>query len=167
MERETKTIMAQELEQNRPTIRRDDAGRLTVLHENDWVYVRMRPCFPWSQVDRYLSLRDDDNREMAFIETLEGLDPESRAAVSAAIEEAQFAFEIVRIEDIDRDFELRIWKVETKQGRRIFTTKLEDWPRHMADGSIVIEDLAGDLYVVPDKDKLDRNSQKLLWAYVA
>lgn len=34
------------------------------------------------------------------------------------------------------------------------------------DGQIVLRDLAGDLYVIPDKAQLDKHSRDLLWAFV-
>jgi len=149
-----------------PVLRRDADGRLTALKDDQWIAVKMRPCFPWSLPEQFLSLRDHDNNEIALVEKADDLDAESRTALEAALEEAAFAFTIVDVEKVEKDFELRNWYVTTQAGPRRFTTKLEDWPQQKPDGSFVITDLAGDLYVVRDVAQLPAKAQKILWAYV-
>lgn len=149
-----------------PRIRRDEAGRLTILHEDEWVYVEMRPCFPWRRPREYLSLRNDEKEELALVRHLNDLDDESRTAIEAALEEAQFAFTVTGIEAIEKDFEIRIWNVRTLSGPRTFTTKLEDWPEQQGDGRVVIRDLSGDIYVIENLQQMDRKSRDLLWAFV-
>jgi hypothetical protein len=48
----------------------------------------------------------------------------------------------------------------------VFQTRLDDWPRELPGGDILIRDVAGDLYHVPDPEALDQRSQELLWAFV-
>jgi hypothetical protein len=36
----------------------------------------------------------------------------------------------------------------------------------LPDGGLLLRDLAGDLYRLPDKSALDARSRKLLWAFV-
>ena len=70
-----------------------------------------------------------------------------------------------RIDEIERDFELRVWKVDTNRGKRKLQTMLDDFPQIMDDGKVLITDLAGDLYEIRDRSKLDKASQKKLWAF--
>lgn len=101
-----------------------------------------------------------------MVRHLEDLDEDSRSAVKAALDEAQFTFRIVGIEEIEKDFEIRIWNVRTQSGPRVFTTKLEDWPEQQSDGRVVIRDLSGDIYVIENLQQMDRKSRDLLWAFV-
>ncbi|MFP4540437.1 MAG: DUF1854 domain-containing protein [Opitutales bacterium] len=146
-------------------LRLADDGRLLLSREGKTTSVKLRACFPWSNPQEFLSLRDDENHEHALVRRPEDLDPASRAALQGAMAVAGFAFEVKRIREIEKDFELRVWKVETAQGPRQFATALEDWPRELPDGRILIEDLSGDIYVVTDRKALDGESRRLLWAY--
>ncbi|MBT3583758.1 MAG: DUF1854 domain-containing protein [Halobacteriovoraceae bacterium] len=129
--------------------------------------VSVKPCFPWTQPEHFLSLRDDDDNEVFLIEDLQALDFNAIEAVRHSMRPAQFILEINRINSIEEDVELRIFDVETVQGSRIFHTKLEDWPTLLDDGSILIEDLSGDTFKVEGLQRLDQRSQKILSTYVS
>lgn len=162
---DTETGKTTAAEKTPPVLRRGDDGRLFLQTPEGPKAVSLRPCFPWSHADRYLSLRDRENRELGLIENLDDLDPESHRAVRASLREARFAFKVTGIVDIGSDFELRVWKVRTNEGDRTFLTKLEDWPRELHDGGLVLEDLAGDLYHIEKPDELDKASRDKLYAY--
>jgi hypothetical protein len=113
-----------------------------------------------------VSLRDDDEEEFALVADLADLDPTSRSALEAALAEAGFVFVVTAIRDVEEEVEIRAWKVDTLQGPRRFQTRLDDWPRELPGGGILIRDVAGDLYHVPEPKALDRRSRQLLWAFV-
>jgi uncharacterized protein DUF1854 len=149
-----------------PTLRIAADGRLVVLVDGDPVPVRLRQCFPWSEPGLHLSLRDDEDREVAIVDDPAELDPESRQAIEQALAEAGFVLEVTRVLDIDEEVEIRQWTVETRQGRRSFQTHLDDWPRALPNGGILIRDVAGDLYRLAAPSKMDKKSRELLWAFV-
>lgn len=141
-------------------------GRLRVHRDGKTVAVSLNRCFPWTEPRRFLSLRDDQDRELAIIDDPAELDASSRDALETAMREAAFVFEIEKVLEIEDEFELRSWKVLTRQGPRRFQTRLDQWPRQVPGGALLIRDLAGDLYCVRAPGKLDEKSRKLLWAYV-
>jgi hypothetical protein len=94
------------------------------------------------------------------------LDAESRQALELALAEAGFVLDVTRVMDIDEEIEIRQWTVETKQGNRSFQTHLDDWPRVLPGGGLLIRDVAGDLYRLADPKGLDKKSRALLWAFV-
>ena len=141
-------------------------GRLWARVNGDERAVRVHRCFPWSEPGRFLSLRDDDDEELALIEALEDLGDESRRTLEAAIAEAGFVLEVIRIAEVEEEVEIRTWRVETRQGPRSFQTRLDDWPTEVPGGGIVIRDVAGDLYHVATPDAMDAQSRKWLWAFV-
>ncbi len=128
--------------------------------------VKIKQCFPWSEPGNFLSLRDKDENEVFLINSIADLDESSRRTIESYLKVAEFVMEISRFEAIVEDVELRQYIVETNAGRRIFHTKLEDWPEHLPDGSWLIEDLGGDIFKVSDFEMLDANSQKLFSTYV-
>jgi hypothetical protein len=141
-------------------------GQLWALRSGEERRVRVQRCFPWSRPTQYVSLRDDDENEFALIRDSSELDPDSRDVLERALAEAGFLLRIVRVLEIDEEVEIRSWKVETHHGPRTFQTRLDDWPREVPGGGLVIRDVAGDLYHVPAAGRLDKRSRDLLWAFV-
>ena len=151
---------------NELEIRSAGGGRLIAIVDGEVVAVRLRQCFPWSEPHRHLSLRDDDDEEVALIEDPATLPSESRQALEQALAEAGFVLEVTRVLSIEEEVEIRQWKVETKHGPRSFQTHLDDWPRALPKGGLLIRDVAGDLYLLASPREMDRRSRELLWAFV-
>jgi hypothetical protein len=147
-------------------LERGSDGRLLTLRDGQSTPVRPVRCFPWSRPAVYISLRDESNREVAMVEDPAALDPDSRAALELALAEAGFVLQVERVVAIDDELEIRIWKVETRQGARTFQTARDDWPRALPGGSFLVRDVAGDLYLIPASDKLDPKSRRALWAFI-
>ena len=141
-------------------------GRLLAIVDGEPVAVRLRQCFPWSEPRRHLSLRDGEDREVALVEDPAALAPGSRDALERALAEAGFVLEVTRVLSIEEEVEIRHWTVETAQGRRTFQTHLDDWPRALPGGGLLIRDVAGDLYRLGDLRRMDRRSRELLWVFV-
>lgn len=149
-----------------PTLRTAPDGRLVIIADDRPIAVRLRQCFPWSEPGLHLSLRDDEDREVAIIDDPAQLDDDSRRALEQAIAEAGFVLEVTRVLSIEEEVEIRQWTVETMQGRRAFQTHLDDWPRILPSGGLLIRDVAGDLYRFSSPTTMDRKSRELLWAFV-
>lgn len=141
-------------------------GRLWAVKGSEERPVWVRRCFPWSQPARYISLRDNKEAEFALVREPGELPEESRAILEQALVEAGFTLKIVRVLELDEEVEIRNWRVETEQGPRSFQTRLDDWPRRMPGGGILIRDVAGDLYYVAEPGALDARSRGLLWVFV-
>ena len=149
-----------------PALRSTGDGHLLAIVGDATVPVRVRQCFPWSEPWRHLSLRDAEDREVAFVEDPAQLAPASRAALEQALAEAGFVLEVTRVLSVEEEVEIRHWTVETAQGRRSFQTQLDEWPRALPAGGLLVRDVAGDLYRLPDPARLDRRSRELLWVFV-
>lgn len=142
-------------------------GRLWAARgKDDARPVVVRRCFPWSEPEQYLSLRDEDHVEVALVRDPEELSPASREALETAMAEAGFVLEVSRVVAVEEEVEIRHWEVETRQGRRTFQTRLDEWPRALPGGGFLLRDVAGDLYRLPEPEALDGRSRELLWAFV-
>lgn len=161
------TALEIEREEDSEAIRLRSApdGRLIAFTERGPVSVRVRQCFPWSEPHRHLSLRDIEDREVVLVEDPATLGAASREALERALAEAGFVLEVTRVVSIDEEVEIRQWEVETRHGPRTFQTHLDDWPRSLPGGGLLIRDVAGDLYRLMVTE-LDRKSRDLLWAFV-
>ena len=148
------------------TLERRPDGQLWAVRADDERAVWVRRCFPWSEPARFVSLRDDEEREVALVGDPAELDLASRRALEEAMAAAGFVFEITRVTAIEEEVEIRHWRVQTRQGTRSFQTRLDAWPRLLPQGGLLVRDVAGDLYHVGDPGALDQHSRALLWAFV-
>ena len=123
-------------------------------------------CFPWTEPGSFISLRGTDENEFALVRDIDELDADSRDALALSLAEAGFVLEIVAVTACQEEVEIRNWEVRTQQGPRSFQTPRDDWPREIPGGSLLIRDVAGDLYYVKDPAALDAKSRELLWAFV-
>lgn len=160
--------MTETLEPNAPALalRTAGEGHLVALVDGAPVAVRLRQCFPWSEPCRHLSLRDGEDREVALVEDPAALSPASRDALERALAESGFVLEVTRVLAIDEEVEIRHWTVDTAQGRRTFQTHLDEWPRVLPGGGLLVRDVAGDLYRLAAHEAMDRHSRDLLWVFV-
>ncbi len=140
-------------------------GQLMIKKEKEDIPIIIRKCFPWSEPNSFYSLRDENDKEVFLIEDLMNLDPASTKAIEEELVESGFILEITAIDEISKEFQLRNWKVKTHKGNRTFQTRLEDWPIELADNSILISDIAGDIYHITDITKLDAKSQKTFYGF--
>lgn len=145
--------------------RRGD-GRLWAIGPWGEKAVTVRRLFPWSEPASHFSLRDADDEEVALVTDPADLDESSRGVLLGAVREAGFVFDIIRVLDVEEEVELRHWRVETKQGGRVFQTRLDDWPRGLPGGGFLIRDVGGDLYRLEKPSGLDKKSKELLWSFV-
>lgn len=145
--------------------RRGD-GRLWALRNGDERPVRVHRLFPWSDDARHVSLRDSADEEFALVGPEEPLDGESGRVLEEATRGAGFVLEVTAVLDVREEIEIRVWSVETRQGSRRFQTRLDDWPRETPGKGLLIRDVAGDHYFVPDPEALDTRSRERLWAFV-
>ena len=141
-------------------------GRLWAGWDGEAVPVSLVRCFPWSAASRHLSLRDEEQEEVALVAELADLDEESRAVLAAALLDAGFVLEVLEVKEIEEDVEIRRWTVRTRQGLRSFQTALDAWPREAPGSGLLIEDVAGDLFRIPPPEELDAKSRKKIWAFL-
>lgn len=141
-------------------------GRLALQTPTGPQAVQISRCFPWTAPRQFLSLRNADGDELLFVASLDDLEPASREILEAEIASSTGTFAITSIQSLKKEIELRCWEVTTRQGPRSFQTELDEWPRELPDGTFLVEDLFGDLYVLPPLDQLDALSRKYFWPLV-
>lgn len=149
-----------------PQLKCNEAGQLLLHNPRGSIPVRPVACFPWSEPNNYISLRNDAGTEVGFVHSATELDLSSRTALETTLRQTRFVFEVTSIENVEDEFELRTWSVKTRQGPRSFQTKLDEWPRTLEHGAVIIRDLSGDFYQIDNPLALDPASQKLVWAFM-
>ncbi len=133
---------------------------LKVRHESDLIDVYVKRCFPWSAKNEYLSLMNFKEEEIALIDEVDNLSDSSKSALSNYFKFMEVSLEILEVYEITNEFEIRNFDVRTRQGRRKFQMKMEDYPTEGERGEVFFEDLNGDLYFVSKPSLLDKDSRE-------
>lgn len=147
-------------------VTRAEDGRYRAAWAGHKCVVRVGTCFPWTAPGTFVSLRGEDNKEVALIPSLDEVDAESGAVLRHALRESAFAFEIIRVEKVNKEFEIRLWVVTCAEGPRTFQTKVDHYPQPLPPDGLLITDVAGDVYVIHDWRALDKHSRKQIAMFV-
>lgn len=145
-------------------LKRTASGALALVRNGKTTPVQVRRCFPWRQPDRYVSLCDKEGKELVLVHEPDRLDAASQVVLDEELALAGFTLRIRRILELDEEIELRTWKVDVGTDVRCFQTELDEWPRTLPGGRVVIKDVSGDLYSIENPNELDAKSKRLLWA---
>ncbi len=119
-------------------------------------------AFPISAAEEGLSLVDADGHELAWINALTELPPETEAAVQRGLQEREFMPEIQRLEGVSSYATPSTWTVDTDRGRFAFVLKGEEDIRRLSSGTLLVADSHGVQFLIRDLFALDRHSRKLL-----
>lgn len=121
---------------------------------------RVTRAFPKTRADGYISFLDELGHEIGLLETLDGMDDDSRSALEAHLHEVYFVPTIEEILEVTTSGTTSSWRVVTDEGERSFDLL----GRHALDGekppSMRITDSEGRRYQIPDFWALDRDSRQ-------
>ena len=142
----------------------DDRGKLTLrrLGEDDVADVRLRRAFPWSEPERFVSIRSSEGKELLLVEDLAQLDAPLRQIISERLSQTILIPRITRIESIDVRFGYQQWTVQTDRGRAEFRVQEREDIRFLPDGRYSIKDADGNVYELPVRDTMDEHSRRAL-----
>lgn len=122
--------------------------------------VRLVWARPMSGRGREVAVMSKDRKELAMIEDLDWLDPESRALAEEELARRYMAPRILRVTRAVVNFGSRYWDVETDRGPRRFMMRDPNknvfW---VSEGHAIIRDTLGNRYELPSVATLDPASQ--------
>lgn len=119
--------------------------------------------FPVTKNNTYITLIDDGGNETAVIRDLGKLPPESRSAVEKSLDEYYLVPKITKIYAINEKYGLIKFKVETDHGKYSFEIRNRQSDiKSNFDNRIIILDSSDNRYEIPDINRLDHKSYKLL-----
>lgn len=135
------------------------APRLEILEEVCYTRVAVRRILPLSDPDHYISLGVGEEMEIGIIEDPSRLDPESREILREELDKRYFTPIIEKIHRVKEQFGIHDWEVETSRGRITFAVQgLHQNVRQVPPARLLITDVRGNRYDIPDYHRLDSHS---------
>lgn len=136
----------------------EDVGRVDILR-----------LFPLHEKERYLSVRKkpesfrDRNTEIGIIEDLSGFSEQEKSIVLDELQKRYFVPEITRVKSAKEEFGHTYWETETTAGERNFTTfDMSSSLVRIDKNSVMLIDVDGARYLIPDLKKADDKAMKIL-----
>jgi hypothetical protein len=123
-----------------------DGNHLQYEVAGELVPVKLKACFPYIRPKEYISVLDEQGKEIAFINSIKNLDGESKSVVDTHLRFLLSGFHITNIIDIVDEYGIRVWRVDTDKGARCFQTEISARPVLMDNDLYRLQDLDGDLY---------------------
>jgi hypothetical protein len=141
--------------------------RVTLAPERARLLARPVWAAPLSQPGRYLSLLDEKGEEIVMLRELEELGKESRAALELELHRRYLTALVERIYAVDPEHGATYFAVRTNRGDREFVMQqLHDNALWFTPTHLLLIDVDGNRFEVPDTRKLDEKSRTMLRAVV-
>jgi len=135
--------------------------------------VVIRRSFPVTAPDEFLSVREPDTRkkgrgeEIGMIRDIKIFDGETLALLKAELELRYFTPEIKKITSVKDKFGYSYWEVETTAGSvSMVLNNPYSNIRVLEDKRIIISDMDGNCFIIPNPKKLDRQSYRFIEIYL-
>lgn len=151
--------------------RHGDTLSLTLNGGEHYPRVVLRSCFPVSQEQRYLSVRDangEEQQELGVIEDWTTLTEDDRQAVAKELGLHYFVPAVRRVFEVKDELGFLYWTVETDKGAKEFVMRnnVIRHAREVSPGHWLLIDVNQARYEIPDIETMDPTSQKLVRRYL-
>lgn len=125
--------------------------------------------FPLHMAENYLSVRRraeghrDRNTELGIIENLETFSDSEKELILTDLEKRYFVPEILKVKSVKEEFGHTYWETVTNAGERSFTTfDMSTGLIRISENSVLLIDVDGSRYLIPDLKKADDKAMKVL-----
>ena len=140
-----------------------DRLRLTVGEDRSYVTVKPVWAAPISQPDAFLALIDGKGNEIVTLPDPNVLSPENLAAVQAELRQRYLTATVTAIHSARQEYGATYWSVETDRGARDFVTQsLQENAQWFSDTHLLLLDVDGNRFEIPDVVALDARSRAFL-----
>jgi hypothetical protein len=152
--------------------RRGDTLGLTLPDGTHYPRVVLRSCFPVSEQETFLSVRDasgegeneEEQAEIGIIEDWTALEEANRRAVAVELGLHYFVPRIQQVRELKDELGFLYWTVDTDKGPTKFVMRdsVVRYAREVAPNRWLLIDVNQSRYEIPDISALDRKSRNLV-----
>lgn len=140
----------------------ESMGRVAVLR-----------MFPFEYEEEYLCVRcenykrTDKENEIGLIRKLSDFPQKQQEIVREELHKRYFVPDIVKVNEVKDEFGHTMWKTETTAGEREFTvTDMSSNVINLGKNKIMLVDVYGNRYYIPDITKTDDKTLKILEIWI-
>lgn len=141
------------------------ADRLRLTVGDDRSYVTVKPVWaaPLSHPGRYLALLDGAGEEIVTISDPRQLPEESLRTVERELRHRYLTAVVTRVSHARQEYGATYWTVETDRGPRdLVTQSLQENAQWHSDTHLLLLDVDGNRFEIPDITALDAHSRQIL-----
>ena len=143
--------------------RREDQPPTLSIAGDLFFNVRIRQAFPLSFESRYITFFDQEDEYLGIVADPEACDEDTCRIIRDEIEWRYFRPRIECVLEMEGRGGTSIFSVETDRGAvKIPMRDLREGMMELSPGRILITDEHGNRYEIPELDRLDRRSRRLI-----
>ncbi len=140
-----------------------DRLRLTVSGEKSYITVKPVWAAPLSRPNAYLSLLDGKGDEIVTLPDPNSLLPDSLKAVQEELRRRYLTATVTQVISAKVEYGATYWRVDSDRGERDFVTQsLQENAIWLSDRHLLLLDVEGNRFEIPDLTALDAKSQATL-----
>lgn len=146
----------------------DASGRLVLVDAGGRRHVGVVPLrtFPISEPEDCIALLTEQGHEIAFLESLSTLPEPAADLVRKELEHREFVPVIRRILATTDDVDQPRWQLETDRGETEAIVHVDDGLRRLGERGLLVVDIHGLRFLIPDTALLDNASRRILDRYL-
>ncbi len=147
------------------TLERNTFGKLALIDANGTRYEAVVPvrAFPIQSPEDGISIVSNDGEEVGWVDALASLSSAEQTLIREALAAREFMPVLERIVSVTSFSTPCTWHVETDRGNTEFVLRGDEDIRRIGKGnSLLIADVHGIQFYVPDQFELDANSKRIL-----
>jgi len=138
----------------------------------DYKHVVLRRIMPMQQPFNFISVADNENKEIAILQSVDALPENQRGVVINELDNRYYSPEILDVVSVQDKLGYVYMEMKLKNKKGVEYKKncaIKDVSRNirmLSDNSIIIFDVDGNRYISSDLTKLSRQSMRKLDAYL-
>ncbi len=137
------------------------------MGERDIPRVTVSRALPFSEPEKWLSIRDEEKHELGIIEDLAGFPQEQRTLLREALRLRYFSPEILELLSVRDKMGYLYIDARISGGERVFAVK--DYSRNLriiGNNRLMITDVEGNRYTIENMEAMDAKSRRRIEPYL-
>jgi len=142
-------------------------ARATIEGERSVLALVATRAFPLSDPDHYIGLLDGAGKDVGVVVDPGQLDPESRAVLQEELERRYFLPVVRKVLSVTEEFGTIYWTFDTDRGvKEAVVRNLRDNLQEVAANRVLLTDVEGNRYDIPDFSALDPLSADIVFRHL-
>lgn len=129
--------------------------------------VKLRRCYPYTEPSEYIAVCDLEDNELGILRDLALLDPQSQESTEKELAARYFCPALTEIKSVKEKMGHFYFEVMIGSTKKNFTVRnITNNVRLTGDDTVLIFDMDGNRFVIPQFSKIPSKSRKLLEPYL-